>query len=143
MCKPTVIYRIFFIAPPTTFGTPARSLKFRNRWRMCGCCTVCGACCSCVGCHCVIRSARHLNSTPCSSHYLMCHVVFIITHLTSLLLSPSPPLPHPSSLVSSQTIIEALKFITTGNHPAGGNGAAFVHDPKVRHVHKKLCSLCL
>lgn len=29
------------------------------------------------------------------------------------------------------TIIEALKFITTGNHPAGGNGAAFVHDPKV------------
>ena len=38
---------------------------------------------------------------------------------------PCPPL-------LPQTIIEALKYITTGQHPAGGNGAAFVHDPKVR-----------
>eukprot|EP00039_Didymoeca_costata_P013190 m.196622 g.196622 ORF g.196622 m.196622 type:complete len:1323 (+) comp15701_c0_seq1:273-4241(+) len=29
------------------------------------------------------------------------------------------------------TIIEALKFITTGEHPAGGSGATFIHDPKV------------
>eukprot|EP00729_Bicosta_minor_P009833 gene9833-29973_t len=36
-----------------------------------------------------------------------------------------------SSSSVGTTIIEALKFITTGNHPAGGNGAAFVHDPKV------------
>ena len=128
---------LFSFAPPTTFGTLARSLKFRNRLRVCGCCTVCGARCSCVGCHCVSRSARHLNSTPCSSHYLMSYLLSPTSPLAPL--SPSPHLPHPSSLVSSQTIIEALKFITTGNHPAGGNGAAFVHDPKVRHVHKKLC----
>lgn len=54
---------LFSFAPPTTFGTLAPSLKFRNRLRVCGCCTVCGARCSSVGCHCVSRSARHLNST--------------------------------------------------------------------------------
>lgn len=79
---------LFSFAPPTTFGTLARSLKFRNRLRVCGCCTVCGARCSCVGCHCVSRSARHLNSTPCSSHYLSCRIYYHSPHL-----APPPPLP--------------------------------------------------
>jgi hypothetical protein len=31
-----------------------------------------------------------------------------------------------------QTIIECLKYMTTGEMPPGGrNGAAFIHDPKV------------
>lgn len=142
MCKPTVIYRIFFHLrhPPHL----EHSLPRSNFETVCACVAAAPF---------AARAARLLDATAS----VVVHGILIqplqqsLFDVTSYLLSltsprsssPSPPLPHPSSLVSSQTIIEALKFITTGNHPAGGNGAAFVHDPKVRHVHKKLCSLCL
>jgi hypothetical protein len=36
--------------------------------------------------------------------------------------------------VTGQTIIECLKYATTGDQPPNTKGGAFVHDPKVRFV---------
>ena len=34
-----------------------------------------------------------------------------------------------------QTVIECLKYITTGQLPPNSTGGGFVHDPKVTHTH--------
>ncbi len=34
-------------------------------------------------------------------------------------------------LLTDETIIEALKYATTGEHPPNSKGGAFIHDPKV------------
>lgn len=36
------------------------------------------------------------------------------------------------SVLNLQTIIECLKYITSGDFPPGSKGHTFVHDPKVR-----------
>jgi len=33
----------------------------------------------------------------------------------------------------SQTIIESLKYATTGDQPPNTKGGAFIHDPKVQY----------
>ena len=38
----------------------------------------------------------------------------------------------------SQTIIECLKYATTGDQPPNTKGGAFVHDPKVKLAGSKL-----
>jgi len=42
------------------------------------------------------------------------------------------PTPQPI-LITAQTIIEALKYATTGEQPPNSKGGAFVHDPKLMH----------
>ena len=37
------------------------------------------------------------------------------------------------NLIHIQTIIECLKYVTTGDQPPNTKGGAFVHDPKVLH----------
>ena len=89
-------------------------------------------------------SLPHLSSSPffLNPHPPLSPSTLI---LPSFFLHPPPPLSLPrlsSSPLSSsnlhplsQTIIECLRYITTGDFPPGSKGSTFVHDPKVRHTH--------
>jgi hypothetical protein len=57
--------------------------------------------------------------------------VIVYVHAPRLLACSSPR--AAAALAHFQTIIECLKYITTGSLPPGAkSGNAFIHDPKVR-----------
>lgn len=37
-------------------------------------------------------------------------------------------------LTGAQTIIECLKYVTSGDLPPNSKGGAFIHDPNVTHI---------
>jgi DNA repair protein RAD50 len=48
-----------------------------------------------------------------------------------------------TTLTFSQTIIECLKYASTGQQPPNTKGGAFIHDPKVRALGECDEGLCL